>query len=236
MGTALVLAALSFAGRLAASLVGVNPVAITVLTPFQLDALCLGGFLAVALRQPGGEAALRRAVLPLALAASAALVSDFALHRFFSDAGLAAARAVRGGLFRLLFGALLLEALFAPAASLTGRFFTSRAMTALGKYSYGLYVYHHFLSFYFVRHGTEFAVARVVGSHTLAVALQAAAGIALSLLVAWSSYELFEKYFLQLKRFWPASKRPAAATPTGRWVWHAARRGYAWLFGYQSNG
>jgi peptidoglycan/LPS O-acetylase OafA/YrhL len=29
--------------------------------------------------------------------------------------------------------------------------------------------------------------------------------------VAWLSYELFEKYFLQLKRFWPSARKPALA-------------------------
>jgi peptidoglycan/LPS O-acetylase OafA/YrhL len=87
-------------------------------------------------------------------------------------------------------------------------------MVALGKYSYGLYVYHHFLSFYFARHGTEFVLARAVGSHTLAVAIQAIVGMAVSTVVAWLSYEFFEKHFLRLKRFWPSSRAPAAAATT----------------------
>lgn len=213
MRTVLAIAALAFAGRVAASLAGVNPVAITVLTPFQLDALCLGGFFAVLLRQPGGETALRRATVPMALVAGAVLAGDFAAQRF-TDVGLPLMRAVRGGVFRLLFGALLLQALFAPASSIVGGFFRSRPMRVLGKYSYGLYVYHHFPSYYFVTNGTEFALARVVGSHTLAVLIQAAGGMAVSMAVAWLSFELFEKYFLELKRFWPSSrKQPEAAAP-----------------------
>ena len=83
-------------------------------------------------------------------------------------------------------------------------------MVALGKYSYGLYVYHHFLSYYAVSHETEFLLTGLVGSHTLAVALQATVGIAISFLVAWMSYEFFEKHFLGLKRYWPSSRRHAA--------------------------
>jgi peptidoglycan/LPS O-acetylase OafA/YrhL len=183
----------------------VGPVATTVLTPFQLDALCLGGFFAVWVRQPGGEAAARRAVLPMATLAGTALLLQFGWHRF-TTAGLPLMQSLRPGMFRVLLGALLLHALVAPAASLTSRFFRSGSMVALGKYSYGLYVYHHFLSYYFTRHGTEFALARIVGSHPLAVAIQAGGGIALSIAVAWLSYELFEKYFLQLKRFWPSAR------------------------------
>jgi hypothetical protein len=32
--------------------------------------------------------------------------------------------------------------------------------------------------------------------------------------IAWLSYELFEKHFLELKRFWPSGRRPAAAVET----------------------
>jgi len=208
MRTALGIAVVSFAARVTASLSGLSPVAATVLTPFQLDALCVGGLLAVALRQPGGEAALRRAVWPLALAAASVLVLQFALHRF-TDFGLELMRAIRLGVFRLLFAALLLHALFAPASSMAGRAFRSAPMTWLGKYSYGLYVYHHFLSYYLVKHGTEFALARAVGSHALAVVIQALAGMAVSMTVAWASYELVEKHFLRLKRFWPSAPKPA---------------------------
>ena len=204
MVAALGIAALSFGARVAASAMGVNLVAVTVLTPFQLDALCLGGFFAVRLRQPGGEAAVKRLMAPLALVALAVLLVSVGIPRS-GDAGVALTRSLRGGAFRVLFAVLLLHAVFAPAASLASRFFRNGGMIALGKYSYGLYVYHHFLSYYFATRGTEFALAELVGSHTLAVALQAAGGIALSMLVAWLSYEHFEKHFLRLKRFWPSA-------------------------------
>jgi peptidoglycan/LPS O-acetylase OafA/YrhL len=209
MGVALTVAALSFAARVAALLFGVSTIAASVLTPFQLDALCLGGFFAVCVRQPGGEAAVRRALVPMALVAGSLLLADFGMHRF-TDSGLSVTRALRGGVFRIGLAALLLHALFASPASLTARFFRSRALVTLGTYSYGLYVYHHFLSYYFVTHGTEFALAAAVGSHTLAVVIQAAGGLAASMAVAWLSYELFEKRFLQWKRLWPSSPRAAS--------------------------
>jgi len=208
MRTALAICAASVAMRVAASRAGVNPVALTVLTPFQLDALCLGGFFAVWLRQPEGVATARRLLAPMALVAVTALVADFAAHRA-TGLDLAWTRAIRGGTFRVLFAALLLYAVLAPETSLVARFLRRPVMGMLGRYSYGLYVYHHFLSYYFVTHGTEFALARIVGSHLLAVILQAAGGITLSLAMAWASYEGFERHFLALKRYWPASRRRA---------------------------
>jgi peptidoglycan/LPS O-acetylase OafA/YrhL len=209
MAVALGTAVLSLAARALAIASGVNAVVTTVLTPFQLDALCLGGLFAVWLRQPGGEERVRRVVAPMALAAGALLVSDFAVHRLFHLEA-PALRAIRAGSFRVVLAALLLIALFAPPASPVSRLFRSRAMTVLGKYSYGLYVYHHFLSFYFVSHGTEFALGARVGSHALAVLIQAAVGMAVSLGAAWLSYELFERQFLKLKRYWPSSNRTVA--------------------------
>jgi peptidoglycan/LPS O-acetylase OafA/YrhL len=72
-------------------------------------------------------------------------------------------------------------------------------MVFLGTYSYGLYVYHHFISYYLSSNRTELELARWLGSHGGAVALQATLGASASLGVAYLSYELFQKRFLQLK-------------------------------------
>jgi peptidoglycan/LPS O-acetylase OafA/YrhL len=208
MGGALFVAALSYGGRVAASLAGVSPVVTTVLTPFQLDALCIGGFFAVLARQEGGEATLRRWVPRLAAVVTVLLGASFAFS-LLAGPQPALTSSVRSGLFRLAFVALLLHSLTAPATAPASRFFRSGVMVTLGKYSYGLYVYHHFLSYYFEKHATEFTLAQALGSHTLAVALQALVGMSISMAVAWLSYEYFEKHFLRLKRFWPSSREEA---------------------------
>jgi len=211
----LAIAAVSLGGRAVASLSGASPVVTTVLTPFQLDALLLGAFLAVYLRRPDAEAAARRALTAMALGGGALLLLQFSLSHFL-EVGLQM-RSLRGGAFHMVLTAVLLWALVASPSSISSRFFCSHPMIALGKYSYGLYVYHHFLSFYFTRHGTEFTLASVVGSHTGAVAIQALGGMAVSMAIAWLSYEFFEKYFLQLKRLWPSSGEflDSRTQPTG---------------------
>lgn len=204
LGFSLAVAVASFVARVVATLHGVSPIVTTVLTPFQLDALAIGAFLAVYLRQPGSEAASRRAIVPLVLAAVALLLLQFGV-RHFTAAG-DGVLALRSGAFHLLFAALLLKALASAPGSTWGRFFGSRPMVTLGKYSYGLYVYHHFLSYYFASHRTDQALAAVVGSRAAALAILAAVGIAVSMGIAWLSYEYFEKPFLRLKRFWPSRR------------------------------
>ena len=195
----------SFGGRIVASLLGAAPIVTTVLTPFALDALAIGGFLAVYLRQPDAEAGVRRAVLPLALAGIAVLLLQYGLRHFTGSGN--AAQSLRSGAFHLLLTALLVKALTAPAASPWSRFFRSTPMVTLGKYSYGLYVYHHFFSWYFATHATDIALGAMIGSRMAAVAILAASGIAASMVIAWLSFEFFEKYFLQLKRFWPSASQ-----------------------------
>jgi peptidoglycan/LPS O-acetylase OafA/YrhL len=84
-------------------------------------------------------------------------------------------------------------------------------MVFLGTYSYGLYVYHHFISYYLTSNRTELELAQRLGSHGLAVALQATLGILISVVLAYLSYELFEKRFLRLKRGFETAKDEAGA-------------------------
>jgi peptidoglycan/LPS O-acetylase OafA/YrhL len=192
----------SFASRIVASAAGAGPVVTEVLTPFQLDALAIGGFLAVYLRQPGGEGEVRRLMVPLTVVGSALLVIQFGARHLTSHGNVL--ESVRGGAFHLLMAAMLLKGLLGPVSSGWSRFLRSRPMAFLGKYSYGLYVYHHFFSYYFTSHHTDLTVAATLGCSSMAALLmQASAGIAASIAVAWLSYECFEKHFLRLKRYWP---------------------------------
>lgn len=179
-----------------------------VFTPFRLDGLALGAFLAVTARQPGGLERLARA-LPRALAVAGSLLAlTFIWTRLVSRQGLELVLPVRASLILVLLACLLVWALLSPERSLTSRFFRSRSLVFLGTYSYGVYVYHHFISYYLTTNRTEVALGRWLGSHGLAVALQATLGASASLAVAYLSYELFEKRFLGLKRLFESSREP----------------------------
>ena len=97
---------------------------------------------------------------------------------------------IRASLIQVLLGCLLLWTLVAPRGSSISRFFRSRWLMFLGTYSYGLYVYHHFISYYLTVNQTEFELARWLGSHGAAVALQATAGVAVCALPRWRPSEM----------------------------------------------
>jgi peptidoglycan/LPS O-acetylase OafA/YrhL len=212
LGVSLAVSLGAMLARLIGSLMGLTWFTTGVLTPFRLDGLALGAFLALAARQTGGLNRLVRA-LPWATAVVGGLLTatmTFWIRLLLGGHGLELAAGARPMLLEMLLACLLTWALVAPERSATSRFFRSRAMVFLGTYSYGLYVYHHFISYYLISHRTELKLAPWLGSHLAAVALQAILGMSASLAVAYFSYELFEKRFLRLKRLLGTVREPTS--------------------------
>jgi peptidoglycan/LPS O-acetylase OafA/YrhL len=203
--------------RLAGSLMGLSWWTTYTLTPFRLDGLALGAFLAVLARQPGGLARLVRALPRVVTTVGGLLAVTFVWTRLVSRQGLELVLPVRAELVLMLLACLLCWALVAPERLAVSRFFRSRIMVFLGTYSYGLYVYHHFISYYLTANRTELDLTRWLGSHGAAVALQAALAASASLAIAYVSYELFEKPFLGLKRLFATAEasRPQRSAARG---------------------
>jgi len=209
IGVSLATALCAMLARLIGSLMGLSWWTTYTLTPFRLDGLALGAFLAVAARQPGGLQRLARA-LPLVLTVVGGLLAiTLVWTRLVSREGLELVMPIRAALMLALLACLLVWALIAPKQSATSRFFCSRAMSFLGTYSYGLYVYHHFISYYMTSNRTDRKLAALLGSHVAAVALQATLGALAALAVAYLSYEIFEKPFLRLKRLFETADKPS---------------------------
>jgi peptidoglycan/LPS O-acetylase OafA/YrhL len=209
IGVTLALAFGAMLARLTGSLMGLSWWTTYVLTPFRLDGLALGAFIAVMARQPGGLERLVRALPWVAVASGALLAVSFGWTRLISREGLEFVLPIRAAFIEMLLACLLMWTLIAPERSFTSHFFRSRMMAFLGTYSYGIYVYHHFISYYLTTNRTEFALASWLGSHGIAVTLQAALGASISIAIAYVSYEFFEKRFLALKHFFKSEKAPA---------------------------
>ena len=200
MATCLAVSLGAMLARVIGIALGLNWWVTVVLTPFKLDGLALGACLAVLVRQPGGINWVTRWTAPVAVTAIGLLVVSFAWTVLISRAHLELIGAIRASFFQVLLACFLIGALVAPKGHFVSRLFSSRPLVFFGTYSYGLYVYHHFISYYLVSNRTEVDLGHYLGSHGLAVALQAIAGIGCSVALAYLSYEFFEKRFLNLKR------------------------------------
>jgi peptidoglycan/LPS O-acetylase OafA/YrhL len=176
-----------------------------ILTPCRMDALALGGWVALAVRGPRGLAGLVGGARWLALASGTLLVGLFVWRHGFSSQD-PVMQTAGYSLLALFFAAALVPILATPRHGLPGRFVHSSALGFFGKYSYSLYVFHVLL--YPVARAVlpTAALADFFQSQLLAVAVQGAAMIAMTLLAAVLSWHLYEKQFLKLKRFFEYRK------------------------------
>ena len=207
---ALVTVILSPIVRVAALSAGVSGDAVYHFTPFRLDGLAAGAFIALSLREPAARTTLVRystrvgivaavvaALLygPLPLPDSLSMLLDFSIG--FSALCIA-------------FGALLARVVLAAPRSLLARVLSWPALVTLGTHSYAMYLVHVPL----LRVVSKVAVPPqwsgslrwpllwVIG-YTAALAL-------LTLGAAIVSWNLCEKHFLALKRYVPyGAPRPA---------------------------
>jgi peptidoglycan/LPS O-acetylase OafA/YrhL len=208
--------------RTGMAVAGCHPIGAYVLTPCRMDALALGGLLALWSRGQAVESTRR--ALGTALAASGLVLAGLVVlmpgggpspqSLGMRTVGYSALAAAAGG-------AVLLAGSAAPGGP-WHRFWTSAPLRVLGKYSYGVYLYHHAFG-----RGLEPYLHRALADsrgvvHLPGLLLIAALGTAAALAVAAVSYHLVESPFLRLKRFFPvdaravrpprpASERPAHA-------------------------
>lgn len=180
---------------------GANYLAIYTLTPCRLNGLCLGGLLATLthrreLPAPSWAAWIIGASLLGKFAIVLAARAQPSLHGVLEP--------FRGLSWLTIFVGLILGAVSSRPDSLLVRCLTSRSLVFLGKYSYGLYVYHHFVSSGSHALGALPWLAERLPHHTIAVFVHGALAVALSVAIAMLSFHAYEKHFLKLKdRFSP---------------------------------
>ncbi len=129
---------------------GVNVAAIYTLLPTRADGLLVGAALAVWMRGSYDPARWRVRAWGVALASGVALAIGIVastLHGGFGEAREFGAFMQYAGysLFAVLFGALLVVALLAPAEARLSRALQSPVLQLFGRYSYGVYVIHYLL-------------------------------------------------------------------------------------------
>jgi peptidoglycan/LPS O-acetylase OafA/YrhL len=181
------------------------PLVIFMNTVTRVDTLMVGALCAIVMRDDKLLAHVRR-WLPTVAAIGACCVVVIIL----GVRGISAQRYYTQTLgftaLALAFGPLVMWAyLFSGGRNWYDRFFSMRPLTNLGKYSYGIYVYHY----------PVIVIAKILfggnswfGHDVLRGLLFSFGAVVVAVCVAVISYELFEKRFLRLKRYFePSQKR-----------------------------
>jgi peptidoglycan/LPS O-acetylase OafA/YrhL len=177
----------------------VSTVTIYSFTLCRLDALAGGGLLAVVAAQPDGLRRLVR-VAPMALSFAVVMLAGIlSLRQSPSFVG-PVMQCIGYSMVGLGSAALLVLSL-SPQRGALSWVLESRPLMIVGKYSYGAYVLHQILQPAFIHWFPADRIAAATGSRTLGVLGHVAGSLALSLLAAVVSWHLYEKHFLNLKRY-----------------------------------
>jgi peptidoglycan/LPS O-acetylase OafA/YrhL len=177
-------------------------------TPCRMDSLLIGSAL-VMLWFSRARATLERFAAPTLAAVVLVLAVDGGLHRGLHPTGDAFMSTV--GFTLLALGSSALVVLVLSRAGFRA-LFESAPLRWLGKYSYGIYVFHLPVSFLLTTrlHGW---LLNATHMKLLSLLVAAAAVSGLTFLLAYASYQLYEKNFLRLKRHFAYRKAMPLAQP-----------------------
>ena len=184
------------------------------LTFCRIDALLLGAMIALAARSAIGQKDWSRPALLVAVMAG---LVTLPLCFFMKGSGSVWMPALKYPLIALFYAAFLVVGITAGPRSRIGSILSSSPLCGLGKYSYGIYVYHPALimaiGYFFARAGIVPAAGGAAGG--LVLTLKVGVILAASFLAAWLSWHLYEKRFLALKRFFEHERAPRAGVGPG---------------------
>ena len=195
---------------------GLNPGLGYRLTPARLDTLAIGAALAAIVRDQDMWTRVRSNVRYIIPAAIVSLIILSIPTRGLAQSSIEMETV--GYPLIALFSAALIIVAIDPAKRHTrlSRFFQTRPMRVLGKYSYALYVFHFPLAPTLERMGLTIQTFPTISGSPLpgAIAFTIICG-SISLLIAFLSWNLYEKHFLRLKRFFPRREAPITNISTG---------------------
>jgi peptidoglycan/LPS O-acetylase OafA/YrhL len=216
--TSVALVVVAVAARIAFVVAGADPVAAYVLPFTRMDALLLGGLVALAARELGSIAPLARHAPRVLLGAG--LVAVAALATAAPRQGWASPWMQTVGFTAIaaFFAAVLVTAVAADESTRWGRILRAPSLRTFGKYSYALYIFHPLVLGVLQANGwgavrfASLGVGVQIGVHLIFTAF----ATLVTLAVAWLSWNLMEKHFLKLKsRFSTRPKAIAVPSVTG---------------------
>jgi peptidoglycan/LPS O-acetylase OafA/YrhL len=175
-------------------------------TPARLGPLAFGGFVALGMRDAVLVSYFERWAAPVAITAFAVVLGVLVWRRNLSYSEPATQLIVFDAL-AVLFGAAIFLTLDRPQAALS-RFCSSRWLRVLGKYSYGIYLFHQPIILALYGAGLSATILpEIAGSRWPGALFFALLCTAASLGTAMVSWHLLERHVLRLKdRFAYASR------------------------------
>lgn len=211
MAICVLVIACALALRTGLELAGTDAYVIHEITPARMDTLAVGALIALAVRDRRDLDRLRAVAWPVAAIASAALLAIFfSRDRFSPFDGWVQTAGYTSLAF--VFGAFLLAGFESGPRTALRTVLSVRPLMFLGKYSYALYLVHWPAASLLARRTDFFDfVPLAAGSGLLREAAFIAAAGALSITVAWLSWQLWESQFLKLKTRFPYRGAPQAA-------------------------
>lgn len=206
----------SFLLRVVLMLSHAGPIPTYASTATRLDGLVLGALIAAMVREPSE---IDRLVRNMRIAGAMGLAAIIGFFIAYGGMNMTAVFDHKGELtlhqfliitvgilaVSLTFGWFLVAGLVAAPRSLLVRILSNRVLRIFGKYSYCIYLWHLPIHLYLTQ-GLRLYPYRfptLFGSQIIGQTILYAALIGLSLLAAILSWNLFEKQFLKLKRYFP---------------------------------
>jgi peptidoglycan/LPS O-acetylase OafA/YrhL len=212
MAVAILAIAISMATRALLLHRGMDTDPIFGLTPLRMDGLAIGAIAAMLIRTHDIRRLMRPAALTL-ITAITVLIALFLL-RGTTDQSDPAIWIVSYPLVSVCTAATLV---LSCTGGLLARLLSVGTLRWFGKYSYGLYVWHPIVGMLLFH--SRLSPVPADASPVLVIIIMLLVFV-LDLLVAWASFQLWEKRFLDLKRYFPAHGRtvktvwkPATLTP-----------------------
>lgn len=202
MRTCVAIIIASVVGRVGWMLAGGNEVTPSVLTLFRADALAVGAWLALAVRDRRGIANLATAAWTTLVITGLLLIPVLAMDRRLMM--------IPEALLAWFFGSLLLLAVMDRGESWLGWLWNNRFLQWLSKYGYGMYVYQNLLIPIMAPLVTSKLLCDLLGSALLGRLCYIGIMSTLTFAVAAVSWHCFEERILRLKEFF--SSAPDVAT------------------------
>jgi peptidoglycan/LPS O-acetylase OafA/YrhL len=187
-----------------------NPATIFNLTPCRMDSLTAGALCALLVRVNLSTLKLLKVARLITVFSGVGLLGILAC-RGGSNADNPIMHSVGYSCLALLFAGILLLSVDPSQDNVLSWFLRCPILTLFGFYSYAVYVFHYPLVHVFNRWFSVNLLSRDLHSRLLGLGVHVLCSVLVSLFIAVLSWNLYERHFLKLKKYFVLSTRNAVA-------------------------